>query len=264
MPGKTVKVLRLKIFSYALALCLAISNAGSAQSVLSDEDQIWTDRAALLDPNCYEYQYGKNWSQTVPSGETWYLLSAWHILINDSPSVFFIRTFDALNGALALAPGTKLSASAEQAGYIYVCRPSIVATDAKYADPKRLYYKRLALLRSLPIQTIGVEIPAGSGQAATPERLFPTTFNAAFVTSVSSHDVAWSGLKATNGGGMNTADEISDDHQIRFAGPALIPFRREAFPAFYARAASVAGEAAGFSSLKGVAMVTYVSLPNDW
>jgi hypothetical protein len=84
------------------------------------------------------------------------------------------------------------------------------------------------------------------------------------ITSVSSQDIAWSGLKSPPNEGLNTENEISDDHQMRFAGPALIPFNRSIFPIFFARSASETGVSEGFSSLHGMAMLTYIKLPSEW
>jgi hypothetical protein len=224
-----------------------------------DEHDFWSTKAALLDARLYEYHFGR-WELSVPDGETWYLLSAWHVYLNGNPVTFFQRSLDASQRTLALPRGTKLHTEDKQDGYVYICRPNLVT----YSDPKETFYRRMRQISTLPVQTIGLEIPAGSPAAFIPEVHFPGDFEGGMITSVSSHDIAWSGLKSPPNGGLNTENEISDDHQMRFAGPALIPFKRSVFPIFFARSASEIGISDRFSSLHGMAMLTYLKLPSEW
>lgn len=51
--------------------------ASSASTTTARETAYWQDRAALLDPNAYEFVIGTSQSRTVTSGEHWFVVNAW-------------------------------------------------------------------------------------------------------------------------------------------------------------------------------------------
>lgn len=244
-------------------LCVAGTWGAWAAATSAAENTKWIARAAMLDPSAYTWNIGKSLNLTVPAGKTWYLLNSWFMLLNGSGQPLFQRINSARDdSALALPAGTNLQSSASQTGFAYICDPSLVTSDARYGDAKKLYFDRMNKLSTLGLNEISVSIPAGSAQINVTAD-FPTDFSNGIVTLVSNHDVSWVGLNSPSGS-MNTQNEISDDHQWRAARAVTIPFQQSVFPKIAARAASVTGVASGFSSLAGYAALLYVKLPAGW
>lgn len=227
----------------------------------SDENAIWSDRAALLDPDAYEWVIGTNWTRTVPAGETWYLVNAWYVTFPGSSGFMFNRVADASQeSAIPLPAGTTIQANGTQTAFAYICKPSLVNGDARYSDGRSLFFERLARSRQLPFNQITCNVPAASAQGYLAKADFPTDFTRGLLTWISLMDVAWLGLQP----GINLWNEISDDHQNRAGVGTLLPFSPSTFTGIQARAGSVTGEATGFSSIAGYAGVGYVKLPADW
>lgn len=238
--------------------------AGGSPSMSTAEAAHWSDRAALLDPAAYEYVSGTSWTRTVPAGECWHALNMWHVRAASGTSFQFLRNADA-SAAVPLPAGTVLTADATQIGSAYLCKPALVtSSDSRYsADPKGLYYERLNRLRTLAQSELAATMSTGQAWGATATGTFPTDFSEGMVVMVSEHDISWLTLD-TGSGGVNVYNEISDDHEQRIGAAALIPFQRATFPGIRIRAASVAGDASGFSSIAGEGIVRYVKLPADW
>lgn len=226
-----------------------------------DELSYWVDKAAMLDPDAYRYYNtdddGAGWSVTVPAGETWYLLNAWHIVDASSSDFEFLRLCDA-NRAVPLPSGTVLKAASGQWAYAYVCKPALVYSDTRYNNPKALYYERINRLRSLVSYKQYVNVPAGSTIDTNITTSFPTDFTNGLIMSASAMDVSW----VTIGNGMNLHYEISDRHQIRFAEAIMVPFKRTVFTVLRTNPATVSGGVE--TTMEGHASVRYFKLPTDW
>lgn len=226
----------------------------------------WAERAALLDPRAYVLLAGTTFSQTVPAGETWWAVDLWHV--KAGTNFLFLRQKDALT-PMMLPAGTVIEANGTQTAQAYICKPSLVASDVRYTtDPRGLFNERLRRLRTLPLNHMTATLAAGSARGSGASASFALDFEWGLITRVAAHDVSWTILNGPNGP-MNTNDEVSDDHQIRFARATFIPFRRnpgDAGQGFYTaeiRAASVSGNTTD-TSLAGSGSVTYVKLPSDW
>ena len=221
------------------------------------KDRYWRDRAAALDPDAYEFVSGQNWSRTVPEGATWYLANAWWVKAGSGYG--FLRKCDAGN-MLMLPAGTTIATN-NTSGYAYICKPELVTADLRYDYPEDLYYERLDRLREMPLRVINVNMPSGQNDPAIRTATFPADFDRALVVSVSSMDIAWTCLVGAQWG-MNTLNEISDDHQMRRAEPVLIPFQRSNFDKVSIRGACVVGNSQ--QSLQGWSAVYYHVLPEGW
>jgi len=228
------------------------------------EIEYWKDKAALLDPNAYRFYNttddGAGWSATVPSGETWYLLNAWHIVDSTSTDFDFMRLCDT-NRSIQLPAGTVIKADSAQSAFAYVCKPALVNTDARYDEPKELYYERINRLRSLTQYKQYVYVAGGSTIDVNITSSFPTDFTNGLIVSANAMDVSWVTIGPA-GSGMNLHYEISDRHQIRFAEAITVPFNRTVFPLLKTNPATVSG-AVG-TTVEGRASVRYYKLPSDW
>jgi hypothetical protein len=235
----------------------------------------WANKAALLDPRCYEYVIGDNWIRTVPAGETWFALNLWWLDSNPG-AWWFHRPLD-VNRALALPAGAVLKTGGGypgRHGFAYYARPKMVFDiDARYTtDPEGLYYERLERLESLPIRHTNAHIPAGSNVGAIAGKLFDwgdTETQYGILRHVSTHDIAWTILVGNKRDGvymdaMNTLDEVSDSHTIRFAESVICPFSRSLWNGIWAKSASYAGDYSSNSSNEGHAVVSWSKLPADW
>lgn len=214
----------------------------------------WQDKAALLDPNAYEFVLGANLSHTVPAGKRWYLVNAWYIAASGGGISQFHRPIH-VDRAHLLSPGSTVSTPNKADAHMYLCKPElVVAGDSRYqVDPQGLYFKRLERLATEVAQH---QIGAVETGNATVTVAFPTDFTDAMALHTSSHDVAWLILLNSAGtGGPNTLNEISDSSPIRFAEPTLAPFKRTTFPSIMVRGASLP---------EGRATLTYAKLPADW
>lgn len=220
-----------------------------------DEISFWTDQAALLDPDAYEFIIGTGESETVPADERWYLVNGWFLKpFDDGAGHWYHRTAH-VDHALLLPEGMTIETSASESGsFMYICKPSLVTgSDARYsADPRGLYFERIMRLAGLTRYQIG-DVETGSGQE---DADFDNDFTDGMVVHVSTHDLAWTILMESGGsGGMNTLNEISDTTRIRFAEDCLFPFKRTTFPTIRLQ---------GVSQSEGAGNVIYVKLPGDW
>lgn len=234
----------------------------------ASEKRYWQDKAAQLDPAAYVFRskavLGAAFSETVPSGECWYIANAFFCRVSGGDAIYVHRSPD-VDKAVPIGAGTKLEFHTSSSYSMhYTCRPAIViATDERYTtDPKGLYFERLAKLASLPAVSHRVQIQDGAAYGSNYDQPFPDDFEGGLCTSYSNHDVSWGGM-ASQYGAMNLGSEISDDHQNRIGERVMFPFSRSIFPKLRARGSSVSG-AAGVAYMKGNAQITYVKLPSDW
>lgn len=235
----------------------------------------WANKAALLDPRCYEYVIGDNWSRTVPQGETWFALNLWWLDSNPG-AWWFHRPLD-VNKAFMLPAGTVLKTGGGfpgRHGFAYYARPKTVFDiDARYqTDPEGLYYERMERLETLPLRYTSARIPTGSNVNAIQGTLFDwgdTDTQYGILRHTSTHDIAWTIMVGNKRDGvymdaMNTLNEVSDSHTIRFAEPTLCPFARNLWNGIWAKSASYVGDYASPSSNEGHAVVSWSKLPVDW
>lgn len=234
-----------------------------SDELYSDEEELyWKDRAALIDPSAYVHYQGTNINITVPAGETWYALNLWHI--QAGTKFLFLREMNA-NAPLILPPGTVLRANGSQEAFAYICKPSLVTGNDKYQLPKKLYFSRINKLRTMALSELSAAMTAAQPQGAFNTTSFPSDFENGLITLASVHDVSWVILNhSVSGNSANLLNEVSDDHQMREAVPIMAPFKRADFDRIKVRAASVLGQASGFSSLAGYGVVKYYKLPADW
>ena len=222
-----------------VAVALLLAGTGLARAADPNEAAYWRTQAQLLDPASYRFIVHD--AVTIPEGQTWRAVNLWRARDSHGSPVIYLRD---PSRPITLPAGTKLDVPD---GFAYV---SMEVPES--ANPRALYYRRMARLRSLPIQVLTVR-PTELGKVKrTP---FPTDFTAGMVVGASSMDVAWVALAGAKGEGVNLADEVSDDHQIRNAQGMLLPFNRADFPGIMSRASE---------GPNGVATVLYVKLPADW
>lgn len=213
--------------------------------ISADEFTYYLNKAALLDPAAYELKdkptLGASWTETVPSDETWFLVNGWYLLINSGADAYFQRVAD-VDVAVPLAPGTTLAFSTLAAGaFAYLCKPSLVSSGAAYANPKQLYYSRLARLWLLPQTLISATVAAGSAFGTQASTAFPADFDNGMLLGYSIQDTAWAGLEVPGTLTMNMNWEVSDDHEVRLAQRLMCPFVRATFPNWKTRGANPVG-----------------------
>lgn len=226
-----------------------------AEEVTAEETQFWQDQAALLDPDAYVHVQGTSQSFTVPANERIYIVNAWFCQEFDAGVNHWFHRDAGVDEALMLPEGHVITtSSSEAAAFFYYCRPSLVTgSDARYSsDPRGLYFERIQRLGEIDRHQLGA-VNTGSG---TTDAAFPTDFTDGLIVHVSTHDLAWVILvNASNGGALNTLNEISDSNRIRFAESTMFPFKRTTFPEIRVQ---------GVSQSEGAGNVTYVKLPADW
>lgn len=228
--------------------------------VSGDELTYWQDQAALLDPAAYVSYGGATINVTVPAGETWYALALWFV-VSDTGYIFF-RTPD-VRAAVVLPPGTVIKGDGTQFAQAYICKPSLVTGGASYANPRALWFSRMAQLRTLAQLDLSVQIPAGSAEGTAATTNFPGGTGKIMVQAASCEDASWLALLSTTMGGLNVASEISDDHAQRFARPILLPVDTADVTAIKLRAGSTSGNATD-TSLAGYGAIKYCQLPAGW
>lgn len=238
------------------------ANAGVFPPMSAGEENFWRVRAALLDPKAYQFFERSN--ATVPTGCVWYALNMWRVYDASSNQSIFQRLCD-VDHAIALPAGTTVNNDGSN-GYSYICKPEVVwRTDARYATgykAKALYYDRLNKLRFLTRYDLTVSCTAADTMGTTKDTSFPADFTNGMLACASVHDMAWVGLKASNET-MNLQNEVSDDHQIRFAQAIRMPFTRATFPTLRGRVGRVDGANSG-NAIAGFGSVIYYKLPSGW
>jgi hypothetical protein len=217
----------------------------------------WTTMYKLLDPAAYTYSRGATQTWTVPGGNTWYALGLQNVNIN-GVGPYFHRKMNIFN-AIELPAGTVVTSGAS-VGFIYYC--DLAAAADPTGNPEEAFYSRLATLKGTPVSALSASISVGQAAGTLGTASFPGGSTYGIIRGVSCHDVAWVILTPV-AGGLNTLDEISDDHQQRLTSSTLAPFSFSTFSGIMVRAASVSGNAVD-TSLAGTGVVLYSALPANW
>lgn len=291
------------LFLFLLA-CNVEPVGNNLQAIAGDpEAAYWRTQAALLDPRAYVFlrDEGHTMDVTVPEGHAWHVANMFQVRINE-PQVLsedgyagyyptgFVRPCD-VRGALVLPAGTRIRSNVTRnGGYVYYADPALViAEDERYAaDPRGLYYERLAKLQALPLRDAMIEMISGGDTGKELALELPADFDRAIVVNASVYDATWVLL-----GGINLLDEINNWHTVRFARSLMCPFQRATFATIHTKAGNYAGKTVdtlthgqwgeladgqwgrwltgdpiayhpeAFNK-KGTANVIYVVLPSDW
>lgn len=222
----------------------------------SAEKTYWQKRAAMLDPNACQARVVQA-STTVPAGEVWLVWSAWKVKLAGVNLYNYIRHIDGDDSWLALPEGTTVDCSYDYGGGQGAALgyqkfdANLLATESLYIDdPKRLYYERLEVIDSTPINVIGGAV---TDTVTNHEFPFPGGVTQGVITSSSVFDVAWNALLyAGNGqGALIMHPEVSDDAPIRLATPHRIAFNTSVITGMSARGAGLG---------TGTVSLTYVNL----
>lgn len=248
---------------------LSFDSAGRPRALVlpeANEFDYWLRLAVLLDPAAYVLHKGGSWNVTVPDGTAWYSLNMWNVRLGASGGTIWQRRVGKLWDALMLPAGTNLQDNGLN-GMLYVCKPELVVnTDARYRDPRGLFFERMARLKTLPLVDINMSISAGGAVTNNvASAAFPTDFSKGMIVAAHIFDGAWT--ITANGPGpsdglMNLTDEISDAHALRFAESMLLPFNRASHPYVQIHAGNVDG--ASGTALAANGGVLYHKLPSDW
>jgi hypothetical protein len=231
-----------------------VAGSGGGSDMSAAEFEYWTAKAAMLDPLAYEYVIGTVWSRTVPLGATWYVREAWNTCTGPSGPTDFGRDPRFYDQA---PEGTIISGNGEANSHLYVCKPELVTSDPRYADPKGLYYERLAALRYLVRNVLeALVIGGGPDTAYMP---FPTDFDYGMILRAQTFEGSWVALSDVNHlTGMNLNIEISDSDRFRpgagFSDLPL-PFTRSVLPDLAVNQGS---------DMNGRGTVLYVKLPEGF
>lgn len=150
-------------------------------------------------------------------------------------------------------------------GFLYVCNPSLVTSDPRYASPRSLYYERMARVARLPLYRLSVTVAPGQPMSHQPSAPFPDDFERAMIVGYSIEDVAWMALlKPTPPyDGINIEWEPDNDRRVRHGHGVLVPFKRSVFPHVKVAGANDLGDPNGVT-IQGWGTVHYVKLPADW
>lgn len=260
------------------------------------EDCHFATLAALLDPICWHLASTLvgGLDVTVPPGRTWYTSNSFAIYLNE-PHVYaqdahplsrrsgFLRTLDARRTAM-LPGGTRVRSNVGiQTAYIWYCDPEDVwSVDARYtADPRELYYGRLARLETLPLDSVVLEATGGGALTDVVSLALPVT-GPIMINAVSVYDAAWCTIGWPDGV-LNVLPEINNSHGVRNADAVLqpLPWRGSA-PLVVLQKASTSDGAGTYPvingavavpsstspatayPIKGTASIWYWALPADW
>lgn len=231
-----------------------VAQDGPSVGTTGDEFAFWQKRAALLDPAAYELLVGSAATDTVDTGQTWYVVAAWNVDVG-TPSMFHRKPDVLSNGYVPLISGETITLEADAAAHAWICKPALVTgVDARYTtDPKGLFYERVQRIDTeLTKYDVGHDNTGATGITTA----FPTDFTDGLVIHCSSHDVAWTGLEHSSTNlALNLNNEVSDSDRIRFAERVVMPFDRTIWPKVKSQ---------GVSEAQGTVNVRYCKLPGDW
>lgn len=273
-----------------------LSTTSSATTFADAETEDFAVRAALLDPRCYA-MIGVDPATdaldvTVPAGRGWWVTNAFAVYYGDpidvAQDVFpltrragFIRPLDSRR-PLELGAGTRVrNAVGIHLAYLLYCDPAAVwALDARYtADPRGLYYGRLARLRTLPTEMVVLEATAGGAINDDVHADLPAA--PLLITSASVYDTSWVTVGCPGWPSpANVLNEINNAHGVRFGesieqplpacGPRVAMEKGNA-GAVLGPSATLAQVIGAISSDPAVAFpqhgsgsLTYQLLPEDW
>jgi hypothetical protein len=277
--------------------CTTTAAAVQQLAVIAAELEDFAVRAALLDPRCCYAMAGVDPATdaldvTIPVGHAWEVTNAFAVYYGDPIDVAqdrfpltrragFVRPLDARR-PLELGAGTRIrNAIGIHQAYLLFCDPAEVwALDARYsADPRALYFGRLARLRTIPTEMVVLEATAGGAINDDVHADLPAV--PLIVTSASVYDASWVTIGCPGWPApSNVLNEINNAHGVRFGESILQPMPacgpRVALEKGNAGAALPAGATLGqvigaVSSDPAVAMpqhgsgsLTFQRLPSDW
>jgi len=195
---------------------------------MTAKNNVFTVKAALLDPACQRYSAGQ-FNLTVPAGETWYAFNSWFCRFDYNPSnpepnsgqPWFQRNLGVENYTI-LPAGTQIIGTNNHS-FMQYARPSLVTSDSRYADAECLYYERMSRYPSLPFFKKGVCNPANT--LGMPTAQLPTDMPYGFlISNITIHGGCWVTLMGGAVPGVspsvnyiiNTREEINDAHEVRF------------------------------------------------
>lgn len=220
---------------------------------------------ALLDPDAYGYYFAQGWSATVPQGTTWYALNLWSVTINGVPDCFHRKLH--VEDALVLPAGTVISnVGSKTPGFAYVCKPETIAAPQ---DIESALAGRMSALLTMPTALLRAEIPAGSPSGAQKGVLFPSDLDGIMLRHTANTNSCWTILAgnrqptAITYDALNTLDEISDVHMMRFTGNTLCPLLRRNWNGTIVQAGNVSGSASEVAQ-NCWTVIQYNRLPTDW
>ena len=268
---------RRDVFGAAMAAFIAGTIPATAEpppttggySVTPAETAHWADKAALLDPDCYVFQEGANWSLTVPTGKTWYMINAWALRKPAAPFQNYKWHHRPLDSEQAIPMPAGFTFKADDFGYAYYADPSIVqAGDQRYQDdPRGLYYERLERLKTLPLEEVCAHIPAGTSiNNSFLLASFPTSAERILITHIDCHDGCWIILQSGDlnniTSALNTQMELDDVRPQRVTSSVLAPIKRSVHPHIRLGTGTLPGGTG--QSYDGWGSVKFVQLPSDW
>jgi hypothetical protein len=239
----------------------AANGSGGGGSMTAEEEEYWLNKAAQLDPAAYVTYIGAAWDQTVPAGETWFALN---IVGRNGASGAPIIHRDPRH-PFELAEGTNIQSEGNSYNLLHVCKPSLVSALPAYADPKALYYERLAKLKHMQ-QYFQKAVPSTANASFTGIVLFPECFTYGLVTSIDVFKASWAGLVPPPAStvALNLVSEISDDHEQRIAhGGMFLPFERSVLPRFGVKGGNQAGDTSSYRA-DGYATIGFYMLDSTW
>lgn len=261
-----------------------------ATTFTTDEDRYFATQAALLDPRAYHLSgtvFG-DLDVTVPDRHTWFATNTFAVYYNEPQDVAqdstpgtrrsgFLRPLDARR-AFALSAGTRVrnigrgTSYQINTAYIYYADPQDVwDIDARYtADPKGLYYSRLARLATLPISEAIIEVNGG-GAINDDVHLDLPAFGSAMLVNVSVYDASWMTIGWIDNLGipLNVMNEVNNSHSVRFAESVMQPIRFGPGLRVTLNKGSNADmpgstDPAIAYPIKGSGSLVYQVLPSDW
>lgn len=280
-----------KPITIAIALSAACSAPGvatsaSSSTVLSDEDRWYATQAALLDPRCYQLAATNSATLdiTVPDGHSWWVTNAFAVTYGDPQFVAqdafpntrrsgFLRPLDARR-AFALSAGTRVRNNLGiSMAYIWYCDPDLVwSADPRYlADPRGLYFGRLARLSSLPISETVLEVTGGGALTDDVHADLPAC-GAVMAVAASVYDAAWITIgwpAEAPAVPLNVLSELNNSHEVRFAESVLQPLPCRSGLRLSVQKASNADVPGSTNPaiaypIHGSGSLVYQVLPSDW
>lgn len=255
----------------------------------SNEDRYYATQAALLDPRCWHLAWTSagTLDVTVPDGHTWWTSNAFAVMYGDplivaqdawpgSRSSGFLRNLDARN-AVRLPASTRIRNNQTlpptgpyriNTAYLWYADPvEVWEIDARYAaDPRGLYYGRLAQLEALELRSVVIEATGGGSLDDVLTAEFPGA-NDIILTHVSIHDASWMtiGWPADGSPPLNVADEMNNSRALRFTRSTLQPLPRGTGLQIAIRKGSNSDlPASDASPIHGSVMASGVVLPEGW
>ena len=228
---------------------------------MTNEERHYADLAALLDPSCYTFHSGTNWTLTVPAGKVWHLVNGWALRHVDNYKWHHRN----LNEPLLLPSGFVLTA--DDVGFAYYADLSIVQdTDPRYqTDPKGLYFERINKLRTIPLEKVSTHRPLNTPYSTPIVGVpFPQSCERIVIRHIDCHDGCWLIFaKSDFSNAMNTQDELDDVRPMRFTKSMCVPMLRSVHSHIYLGHGTINGPGTP-QTYNGWGQVLFQRLPADW